>query len=172
MKKIIATSVMALALATSASAEMNVGIGLNLGDVLNGNSVSVRVPLDLVGKGIRIEPELGFSRTSYSSTVDYTSSSYTIACGGYYNLWTVDKMNIYAGGRLAIERVAQDNAFDEFNENTTGFGIQGLFGAEYLMTDKFTVAAQAGIELGFGSDISTFATVGHVVVRYFFLPSN
>ena len=171
MKKIIATSVMALALATSASAEMNIGIGLNLGDVLNGNSASVRVPLDLVGKGIRIEPELGFSRTSYSSDRDYTSSGYTLACGGYYTLWNVDKINFYAGGRAAIERRAADND-SGFSENTTGFGLQGLFGAEYFLVDKFSVAAQAGVELGFGSDISTFGTVGHVVVRYFFLPSN
>ena len=166
MKKIIATSVMALALSTSASAEMNVGLGLNLGDIFNGESASIRVPLDLVGKGIRIEPELGFSRSS----TDFSSyTGYTIACGGYYTLWNVDKVNFYAGGRAAVGRRGADE--DSFSENGTYFGLQGLFGAEYLLADKFSIAAEAGLNARFG-DYSTFETVGHVVVRYFFLPSN
>ena len=172
MKKIIAGSAIALALTTTAWADMNIGIGLTLNDIVSGNGTSVRVPLDLVGKNIRIEPELGFSRASYSGNKDYSSSQYTIACGGYYTLWNVDKVNFYTGGRFAIERRAVDDDYSKFSENTTGFGLQGLFGAEYLLTEKFSVAAQAGLELGFGSDVSTFGTVGHVIIRYFFVPSN
>ena len=183
MKKIIAATTVALALATTASAELKVGVGFNLSEALNGGTTSIRVPLDFadIGNGLRIEPELGFkSSTDSSGKKDVTDSSFVLAVGGYYNLWTVEKLNFYAGGRLAIE-----NSKNEYVTSSPSFGggtsysvesnkynttaIQGLFGAEYGITEDFTVAAQAGLQFNVG-DTTGAQTVGHVVLRYFFIP--
>ena len=176
MKKIIAASTMALALATTASADLKVGLGYTLIDGLatQGTGYSpanLRVPIDF-DFGLRIEPELAFgSTTDTGGRIDLTDSTRTLAVGGYYNLWNVDKVTFYAGGRLALIHTE--------NERDTGTGInttttddttlQGLFGAEYAFTPVFTVAAQAGLEFQSLENGSGYGTVGHVVLRYFFV---
>ena len=179
MKKIIAATTVALALATTASAELKVGVGMNLSDALNNGSTSVRVPLDFasIGNGLRIEPELGYSSTTDSfGGTDLTDSAFIIGVGGYYNLWSVDKINFYAGGRLAIsngssEYTITDNRGRESKATSdySSTSLQGLFGAEYGITNDLTVAAQAGLQFA-GGDNSSVQTVGHVIVRYFFIP--
>lgn len=177
MKKLIAASAMALALVTTASAEMKVGVGLNIADVLNGNGgATIRVPLDGLVKDVRIEPELGFgSGTDKGGSIDLESSYFTLACGGYYTLWNIDKVNIYTGGRFAINTKSSEtpNGLGGTNSQSgTGFSLQGLFGAEYFLVEQFSVAAQAGIEMNNDKFNSGFGTVGHVVLRYFFLPTG
>ena len=175
MKKIIAATTVALALATTASAELKVGLGYNLSEALNGGQTSIRVPIDLVdiGNGLRIEPELGFGSNTYTDDpADTTDTINTIAVGGYYNLWAVEKVSFYAGGRLAITNET-DEKYDYTklrvdSKDYTTTGIQGLFGAEYGITDDFTVAAQAGLEINTG-DRESVGTVGHVILRYFFV---
>jgi len=174
MKKIIVASAAAMVLATGALADLKVGLGYNLSDALNGgNQTSVRVPLDF-DFGLRIEPELGFGSTSDTtvSNRDVTTSNFLIGVGGYYNLWSVDKIDFYAGGRMAIEKSSRDVKVSGVTTSTdyTAVGLQGLFGAEYGITDNFTIAAQAGVEIDAGSDISSVGTVGHVILRYFFVP--
>lgn len=183
MKKIIAATTVALALATTASAELKVGLGYNLAEAFNGGTTNVRVPLDFadIGNGLRIEPELGYgSQTRTRSSKDLTNSQFLIAVGGYYNLWTSEKLSFYAGGRLGITNGTDESidiSYDVFGNPTTSVksndysstGLQGLFGAEYGITEDFTIAAQAGLELNFG-DRSSTATVGQVILRYFFLP--
>jgi len=160
-----------MVLATTASAGLKVGLGYNLSDALSGgNQASIRVPLDF-DFGLRVEPELGFgSSTVTARGKDYTSSNFVLGVGGYYNLWSVDKINFYTGGRLAIEKTSNDTDIDTLDYTATS--LQGLFGAEYGITDNFSLAAQVGVELGVGSDVSTFGTVGHVILRYFFLPTG
>ena len=184
MKKIIAATTVALALATTASAELKIGLGYNLADAFDDGATSVRVPLDFadIGNGLRIEPELGYgSQTFEAGNKDITNSEFLIAVGGYYNLWTSEKLSFYAGGRLAITNGTEESygetGTDRFGIPTYGIasnnysstGLQGLFGAEYGITEDFTIAAQAGLELNFGDRKST-ATVGHVILRYFFFP--
>jgi len=179
MKKIIAATTVALALATTASAELRVGLGYNLSDALNSGGTSIRVPLDFadIGNGLRIEPELGYrSSTNTNGSKDLTDSSMLIAVGGYYNLWSADKLNFYAGGRLAISNGSNEyTSVDNFGNVTvksadySTTGLQGLFGAEYGITEDFTVATQAGVEINVG-DNKSMGIVGHVVLRYFFLP--
>ena len=177
MKKVIAASVMAMALATGAAAEVKVGLGYTIADTEAINALfrqpaNIRVPIDF-DMGLRIEPELGFgSTTDTSGRVDLTDSSRTIAVGGYYNLWNVEKVNFYAGGRLALIHTERENDTGTGISTTTDDSttIQGLFGAEYLITPEFTVAAQAGLEIKSLENGSGYGTVGHVVLRYFFVP--
>jgi len=182
MKKIIAATTVALALATTASAELKVGLGYSLANAFTDGSQNIRVPLDFadIGNGLRIEPELGYGSQTYETgSKDITNSQFLIGVGGYYNLWTSEKLSFYTGGRLSITNGTNeylDISTDPRNPGTvvrsddySSTGLQGLFGAEYGITEDFTIAAQAGLELNFG-DVSSTATVGHVILRYFFLP--
>ena len=190
MKKVIAASVMAMALATGASAEVKVGLGYTLADTeaINGlfaQPANIRVPIDF-DFGLRIEPELGFGSTVNDDPQNdkETRTTKTLAVGGYYNLWNVEKVNFYAGGRLSYtsgEREIKDNVGTNatYTQDTTDIGVQGLFGAEYMFTEDFSIAAQAGLEIVSGTetdsragrkdvDTSSVGTVGHVLIHYFF----
>ena len=173
MKKVIAASVMAMALATGAAAEVKVGLGYTLLDSFASagtgyNPANLRVPIDF-DFGLRIEPELGFgSSTANNGGVDLTDTTRTLAVGGYYNLWAVEDVNFYAGGRLALINFERELAGGG-TANTDNTSLQGLFGAEYAITPVFTVAAQAGLEVIGGDDPTGYGTVGHVVLRYFFV---
>ena len=183
MKKVIAASVMAMALATGAAAEVKVGLGYAFTDGLFSGAyegepqpANIRVPIDF-DFGLRIEPELGFgSGTNEDNNQKTEYTTRTIAIGGYYNLWAVEKVNFYAGGRLALTNGTRDvtnkntgvknaNDFDDTS-------LQGLFGAEYMFTQDFSFGAQAGLEFKSGSygnnDTDSIGTVGHILVHYFF----
>lgn len=181
MKKVIAASVMALALATSASAEVKVGLGYTLSsangvDALFATPANIRVPIDF-DFGLRIEPELGFgSGTDDGNNQKEEFWTRTIAVGGYYNLWAVEKVNFYAGGRLAYTSGEVDTTNKNTGVLTTSdfddTSLQGLFGAEYMFTQDFSFGAQAGLEFKKGSygnnDTDSVGTVGHILVHYFF----
>ena len=98
----------------------------------------------------------------------------TVAVGGYYNIWAVEKVNFYAGGRLALtdgetETTAAGITTTADFDNTS---LQGLFGAEYMFTEDFSFGAQAGLEFQSGSngntDTDSIGTVGHLLIHYFF----
>lgn len=161
MKKIIAASAMALALATTASAGVNVGLGYAAGASNATEATGVRVPIDF-DFGLRIEPELGFSKHLT-----------TLAVGGYYTFMEVQKVNLFAGGRLGFTK----SDYKYLNgSDVTGLSIQGLVGAEYFIVEnKFSVAAQVGLEsatgdltkYGNGGD-ANFGTTGAVIGHFFF----
>ena len=177
MKKVIAASLMALTVgSTAAMADLKVGLGYTI--PTDGVALAnIRVPLDF-DFGLRIEPELGF----ITGTDDVKGSSIKdeyeyreLAVGGYYNLWKVEKVNMYAGGRLAIGM--GENKFTNAAGNTTTedldtVSLQALFGAEYFFVENMSFAAQAGLEYrnfeDGGSDITETGTVAHLVIRYFF----
>ena len=177
MKKVIAASVMAMALATGASAAVKVGLGYTISDALgssagsgtqnSGTPANIRVPIDF-DFGLRIEPELGFgSSTANQGGVDLTDTTRTIAVGGYYNLWAVEKVNFYAGGRLALINTERENVGGG-TTNTDNTSLQGLFGAEYMFTENFSFGAQAGLEVIGGDDPTGYGTVSHLLIHYFF----
>ena len=190
MKKIIAASAMAMVLATGAAADVKVGLGYTLFDsqysgAFFGLPANIRVPIDF-DFGLRIEPELGFG-SFVEDDPGYekeTSTAKTLAFGAYYNVWNVEKVNFYAGGRLAYvtdETETKDNVgtTPTYTRDSTTIGLQGLFGAEYMFTEDFSIAAQAGLEFTSGTesdsrpgnkdvDTSSVGTVGHVLIHYFF----
>ena len=190
MKKIIAASAMAMALATTASADVKVGLGYTLFDAQYSGSIfqrpaNIRVPIDF-DFGLRIEPEIGFGSAVDDNPLfnKETSNTKILAIGGYYNLWKVEKVNFYAGGRLSyttteIEYKDNVGTTPTYTEDFTDIGVQGLFGAEYMFTEDFSIAAQAGLEVLSGTqsdsrpgkkdvDKSSFGTVAHVIIHYFF----
>ena len=160
MKKIIAATTVALALATTASAELRVGLGFAAGSSNAQEASGVRVPLDF-DFGLRIEPELGFSK-------DLT----TVAVGAYYTFLKIEEVNIFAGGRIGFTKA-------DYPTDPTGTSIQGLIGAEYfLVANKFSIATQVGLESASGdlnkysnynsNKSGDFGTTGAVIGHFFF----
>ena len=158
MKKIIAASAMAMVLATGASAELNVGLGFAAGASNAEEAAGVRVPIDF-DFGLRIEPELGFSKHLT-----------TLAVGGYYTLAEVEKVNLFVGGRLGFTKA-------DYATDPTGISIQALVGAEhFIVENKFSVAVQVGLESATGdlnkynsyNSSTNFGTTGAVIGHYFF----
>jgi len=182
MKKILATSLMALTLgAATASAEIAVGLGYAISpmDDISTPGANIRVPIDF-DFGLRIEPEIGISSSSEEPVDDpnrkYEIDRIVVAVGGYYNLWKVKEVNMFAGGRLYMTKgnydvtnrttgVTQSNDID-------GYGARALFGAEYFFVQNISFTAQAGLEymkesIG-NNDTKKTGTVGELVLRYFF----
>ena len=158
MKKIIAASVMALALTTGASAGVTVGLGYAAGASNATEAAGVRVPIDF-DFGLRIEPELGFSKHLT-----------TLAVGGYYTLAEVEKVNLFVGGRLGFTKA-------DYTTDPTGVSLQALVGAEYFLVEKkFSVGVQVGLESATGdlnkyntyNSSTNFGTTGAVLGHYFF----
>ena len=175
MKKVIAASAVAFALATTVTAtEIQVGLGYTISDGLNSSALNqpanIRVPINF-DFGLRVEPELGFG----ASTTDFGGvktdrSQTTLAVGGYYNLWAVEKVNFYAGGRMALNSFSVDTTVGGVTTtfDGTNTSLQGLFGAEYMFAENFSFGAQAGLEFIAGDDPTGFGTVSHLLVHYFF----
>jgi len=179
MKKIIATSLMALTLgAAAASAEVAVGLGYAVSptDDITTPGANIRVPIDF-DFGLRIEPEIGVGTSSEEvGNQKIEQDTVTVAVGGYYNLWKVKEVNMFAGGRLAVTKGSYD-----VTNRTTGvtqsndidvYGLRALFGAEYFFVENMSFTAQAGLEYldqSIGNDDTKKAgTVGELVLRFFF----
>jgi len=148
MKKVIAASIMAMALTTGASAGVTVGLGYAAGSSNAHEAPAVRVPIDF-DFGLRVEPELGFGKNIWTTGV-----------GVYYTFMKVEDVNLFAGGRFAYTDGKYDN----------GTSLQGLVGGEYfLVPNKFSIAAQVGLE-GANGDLNNneFGTVGAVIGHFFF----
>ncbi len=156
MKKLIAASVMTLAMVTTASAGVTVGLGYAAGSSNAKEASGVRVPIDF-DFGLRIEPELGFSKHLT-----------TLAVGGYYTFMKVEEVNLFAGGRLGFTHA-------DYATDPIGVSLQALVGAEYFVVPgKFSVATQVGLESAAGdlnkdfANGTNFGTVGAVIGHFFF----
>jgi len=182
MKKIIATSLMALTLgAAAASAEVAVGLGYAISpmDDISTPGANIRVPIDF-DFGLRIEPEIGISSSSEETTNNAGVTTKTeedrivVAVGGYYNLWKVKEVNMFAGGRLYMTKGSSDitTPAGTTGRDIDGYGARALFGAEYFFVQNISFTAQAGLEYMKESvgndDTKKTGTVGELVLRYFF----
>jgi len=177
MKKIIATSLMALTLgAAAASAEVAVGLGyaISPNDVISTPGANIRVPIDF-DFGLRIEPEIGISSITEEAGNQKTEEDrIVVAVGGYYNLWKVKEVNMFAGGRLYMTKGSSDQTVNGVTtgRDIDGYGARALFGAEYFFVQNISFTAQAGLEYMKESvgndDTKKTGTVGELVLRYFF----
>ena len=161
MKKIITASVLAMGMMATSASALEVGLGYAVGAANSAEASGVRVPLDF-DFGLRIEPELGFSKHLT-----------TLAVGGYYTFMKIEEVNLFAGGRLGFTK----SDYNYINGNDiTGMSLQGLVGAEYFVVPKkFSIAAQVGLESATGDltkwnngGDTDFGTTGAVIGHFFF----
>jgi len=189
MKKVIAASLMALAFgATAATADVKVGLGFgidalsSLSGALDGRTTpqaTIRIPIDFE-TGFRIEPEIGFSISTNEDNFEKNDyQAVTIGIGGYYKFWKVDKVNLYAGGRLGLskgkrEYTNKNNGASNYTNDVDAINLQALVGAEYFFVENMSFAAQTGLELRSATESrddyeeTSTGTVTTLVIRYFF----
>ena len=151
---------------TAASAEMRVGLGYSIqqsSNPLADDFSLIRVPIDLVGIGLRIEPEIGFMSTEFAG-IDISGQS--LGVGGYYTLFNFEKVNMYAGGKLGYGRVKTTTILGSDTDTFTN--VQGLFGADYFFVEQMSLGAEVGLQATFG-DADAISTTSNLIIRYYFL---
>ena len=146
------------------------GVDSNFGG-LDGN-VTVTVPIHL--SSVRLEPQIGYSRTSRSVTGDDDESEAVLELGGgvFTTVRTYESASVYAGGRIGLLRRSQSSGNATLTE--TGIFVGPALGGEYYLGDHFSLGAEAGLFYrdlptpGQASvSLSTFRTSGRAFVRVY-----
>jgi hypothetical protein len=174
MKSIVrlAAIAAALAVAVPASAQQRgqpkIGLGVAITPVdgvpSNPNfdrPIEIYVPIGLAPQ-FRIEPSIGFV------TADDVGSVITLGIGGFFVNQVAPQVDVYAGGRLKLNRVSDEVADD----SDTDLILAAAVGGEYYFVPKFSLGleAQVGLyQLGdFSGDTDGFFTNGLAFVRVYF----
>ena len=153
MKKLVLSTVAVAMLATSASA-VKIGVGT---DILGGpndtgannagqpiSKPTLRVSIDGLVDGLRIEPRLSFATTNDGATTALTSSTLTFGIGAYYDV---------------MSNVAVGLAFDTSSATTFSNGtVSAATGANYSnlivsvktekeLTKNLSIAYEIGLQM-------------------------
>jgi len=104
---------------------------------------------------LRLGLEIGF--TSSNTPVD-SSSSFTFGLAPWYYLGSSEGISAFVGGMLGLTSISNGTS-------TSGFTLEGHFGAEYWFTQKFSWNGHLGLGLtsysgGGGSRFGTFTSTG------------
>jgi hypothetical protein len=173
MKSIVRLAAIAAALAVAApafaqqrAAAPKFGLGVAVTPVdgvpsLVGFPIEIYVPITLAPQ-FRIEPSIGFV------TQDDVGSAFTLGIGGFFVNNVAPQVDIYAGGRLKLNRVSSEVADD----SDTDLILAAAAGGEYFFVPKFSLGleAQVGLyQLGdFNGDTDGFFTNGLAFLRVYF----
>lgn len=94
-----------------------------------------------------IEPHVGFSRRSTSVDIegaqDRSTSTIKVGAGAFTILDSFDSANVYAGGRLGIERDAQTTG--NTTQSGTDFFLGPALGGEYFFGDHVSIGAEGAL---------------------------
>ena len=170
----------------------HIGVGVRLANVfvfnrgfLDGefaNGATLLVPININDR-LRVEPEIGFSRsTSESDLYDATTSQYVLGIG-IMPLIPRGNFTLYAGGRFRYVNASQDESSGPFGGDreisTSGISLAPIVGGEFFFARWFSLGGEAGFEYRTSSsedsvveedssDSSSFGTTGAVHVRFYF----
>ena len=140
MKKLVLSTVAAAMLATSASA-VSIGVGT---DVIGGAQV-LRIAVDGLATGLRVEPRLMFASASNSasSAADYSVSTFGI--GAYYDVTKAVSVGLSFDiqGVSTINGVKDSTNLGAANvDAATNIGL--MLKAEQELVKNFTMAFEVG----------------------------
>lgn len=147
------------------------GAKIGVGVAFDGGT-TVTVPILL--SSVRLEPQLGYRRTSTSVQGDDDESDSVLEIGGgvFTNLNTYDSGSIYAGGRIGIVQQSQSSGNTTVSESD--FFIGPVLGGEYYLGDQFSLGAEAGLyyrgvptPTNEDVSVSTLSTNGRAFVRVY-----
>jgi putative salt-induced outer membrane protein YdiY len=132
--------------AASAQEERNFGITM-------GFPASVGV-FWKVSDAIAVRPEFRFSLTSENDDED--ASLYGTGVTGLFYLGSADALRLYAAPRFTYERQNTENRGNfTFESAANVYALSGLFGAQYLLGDRFLVYGEVGVRFGYASSQNT-----------------
>lgn len=165
---LVATALIATpATAQSEQASPTVGVGVS---GLGGTTLYVPIHLP----SLRIEPHIGYSRTSISRDEDDDESTSTFEVGGgvFTTLNSYENADLYAGGRLGLQRNADTEGATTIS--TTDFFIGPAIGGEYFFGDHFSLGLEGALyfrSIGRTSETiseSRINTDGRIFARIYF----
>jgi len=195
----LAAAAAALAFAPHALAQqrdgvkVGLGVGMNLNQVvqpatLNATDVSpvaIYVPVQ-VNPGLRIEPWIGF--WTWSQNGPDSTYAWDLGVGGLYYFQHANPLGLYLGARLGLTFSGGDATTGGGVTTTTtetDFRIVGVCGAEYFISPRFSLGAEAqlgvtlygdvsnknqttGVTVTASRDLTSWQTNGVLMLRYFF----
>ena len=137
MKKIILSTIVAAAVASTANAGMKLGLG---NDVINGQNM-LRISIDGLAEGVRVEPRVAFASMTPEGGDAVSMSAYGV--GAYYNL----SKTVSVGGM-----------FDSYDMTEMG-GAEGtdmavVVKAEADLGENFSIAYEVGLQSNSVTDTS------------------
>jgi hypothetical protein len=174
MKSFVRLAALAAALAVAAPASAQqaqhgnprIGLGVAVTPVdpipsRFGTPIEIFVPIALAPQ-FRIEPSIGFI------TQDNVGSLFTLAIGGFFVNQVAPQVDLYAGGRLKLNRVHDDVADD----SDTDLILAAAVGGEYFFVPKFSLGLEAQVGLytlgDINGDTDGFFTNGLAFLRVYF----
>lgn len=133
---------LALFVAPAQAQSMEGGPSYGVGASFNGG-FAFTVPIRTAA--FRLEPQLGYTRSSTSRDGgdDSSNSTLILGAGAFTTLDSYESTDIYAGGRLGIQRNGQTDGGD--SESTTDFFLGPALGGEHFLGDHFSLGAEVGL---------------------------
>jgi len=161
---IIAVAIILLFAIPSFSADYGIQFGSSMSTF---NQYPTTVGFKIPQGDYVITPRVGMWMVDYeTNNQDDTLTALTL--GGTFDYYlpklTEENLKPYIGGDLDI-------SFWEFDDNHTATTITPHFGVEYWLSDKFSVAGQAGLSFGIGEVLNAenrVATTSGIFVTYYF----
>ena len=108
---------------------------------------------------IRPEFAFGFGQSNgEGSTLDISSHSATLAGSALFYLGRWEKLQTYVSPRLSYSWSGSsiESGVDSSND---GWGLSGSFGAQYSLSERFAVFAEAGLGYSSSSSESSLTTI-------------
>lgn len=193
----LAAAAAALAVAPAALAQqkdavkVGLGLGMNLSQIVqpgtlnfaNVAPVAIYVPVQ-VNPSLRIEPWLGF--WTWSQNGPDSTYAWDLGVGGLYYFQHASPLGLYLGGRLGLTFSGGETTTGggvTTTSSETDFRIMGVCGAEYFISPRFSIGAEAQLGVTFYGDVSdttagvtvtvardlvSWQTNGVLMLRYFF----
>ncbi|PSQ70657.1 MAG: hypothetical protein BRD38_04805 [Bacteroidetes bacterium QH_9_67_14] len=151
---------------------------------------SLLIPID-VSETFRIEPVLGYSRLTTSSSFEgpndeeetsTTLTSLRIGVGAFAKAPRGNDTNLYFGGRVGYNRVSRstDDDDEEESTNASGFFIGPTVGGSYFFSDFFSIGGEVEArysnigtseeedDFTVSEDVTTITLRPSLVVRFYF----
>lgn len=125
----------------SEDGDLDIGVGV----FFEGTDGSTTVTVPILLPSVRLEPQVGYARTSRTVTGDDDETDTVLEIGGgvFKTLRTYQSANVYAGGRVGLVQRSQSSGNTTLSE--TGFFIGPALGGEYSFGDHFSLGAEAGL---------------------------
>jgi opacity protein-like surface antigen len=143
---LIVASLMLLAPVTAAAQERTFGVTM-------GFPASVGV-FWKVSDAIAVRPEFLFSLTSEDDDED--ASVYGTGVTGLFYLQSADALRLYVAPRFTFQRQNdEDRGGFTFESATNIYALSGLFGAQYLLGDRFLVYGEVGLRFAYVTNEDT-----------------
>ena len=103
-----------------------------------------------------VRPEFNFSKTK----TDDEPTTWSVGTGvtGLFYLNSGNPLRTYVAPRFTYARQhLDDEDFFSFESSTNLYSLSGLFGAQYLLGDRFLVFGELGVRGGYSSGRETFS---------------